>query len=93
MLHTFPYSRRLPQRLQSAVRRLREDAQRLLERPPRRVQICLCLWVLRVALRVKLIAPGADDRRREHLPNSGEQVRSKVGDRGRREAELAGRGF
>ena len=72
MLYTFPYSRRLPQSLQSAMRRLRKDAQRLLERPPRRVQICLRLWVLRVALRVELVAPSAKNRRREHLPNSGE---------------------
>ena len=42
------------------MRRLREDAQRLLERPPRRVQICLRLRVLRVALRVELVAPCAD---------------------------------
>ena len=54
------------------MRRLREDAQRLLERPPRRVQICLRLRVLRVALRVELVAPCADDRRREHLTNGGE---------------------
>ena len=49
--------------------------------------------VLRVALRVELVAPGADDRRREHLPDGREQFRGEVGDRGRRKAELAGRGF
>ena len=69
---TLPNGRSLALGHDRFVRGLGKHVERLVERTAGSIQVCLRVRVLRIALRVELVAPGADDRRREHLPDGGE---------------------
>ena len=71
------------------MRRLREHAERLLERAPRGLQIRLRLRVLCVALRVELVSARAHEGRSEHTGDGGEHRRREVPHCRRGEAQLA----
>ena len=69
------------------MRRLRECVEGLFDCPA--VEILHCLRVVLVALRVDLVAPCAEQRRREQLRGRAQQIGREVNHRGRREAQLA----
>lgn len=75
------------------MRREQERVQRLVERQPAPREVCLRLRVLRVAVRVHLVAAGTEQRRAELGGDRRDERDREVDRRGRREAELARRGL
>lgn len=71
----------------------RKGVQRLLERLPAGVQRTLGLRVLRVAVRIDLVAAGAEERRGEELGRGGDEVGGEGDGGGGSNAQLAGGGF